>query len=144
MPASTTPPSSVKTGMTDKTMFLVLVPPYLNFLFYVKELKLSKPQKQGIKVATHNIQFKPTFRIRNNQSFFGNFSVLSDCGKLLLQGKICPQRPTVEKTPCSVRTVDLQLLPASSLAAAGLLLLRRYVQVVRVAVDPWNRRPAGF
>lgn len=71
---STPPPSSVKTGITDKTMFLVLVPPYFNFLFYVKELTSSKPKKQGIKVATRNIEFKPTLRIRSE--YFWHFFCL--------------------------------------------------------------------
>lgn len=42
------------------------------------------------------------------------------------------------------QSFDLQLPLPSSLAAVGLFLPRWRVQVIRVAVDSWNRRRAGF
>lgn len=54
-----------------------------------------------------------------------------------------PQPPTAENWWFFSPLTSSCPLP-SSLAAVGLFLLRWRAQVVRVAVDSWNRRPAGF
>lgn len=112
-----------KAGITNN----VPAPPCFNISFYVTGLKKSwKPLKQGMKVATKNIEFKATL-MRTSQSFLAFSSVFSDWGGT----SICPQRPTAEKGSRRPPAV----LPWS-LAAVGLFLLGRRVQVPGVAVDP--------